>query len=351
MIALQWPLMLLLLPLPLLVRLLLPRAPDAGAGALRVPFFATLDQAGATLSVRRRRSIVRLAVLAFIWTLLVIAAARPVHVGRPVAIPVEGREMMLAVDLSASMSARDLTRSGVPQDRLQVVKAVADEFISRRAGDRVGLILFSSRAYVQAPLTLDRDVVRRLLAESTIGMTGRNTAIGDAIGLAVKTLRARPAEDRVLILLTDGANTTGVLDPMEAAAIAAKEKVRIHTIGVGGDTLDFLPGAPINPAADLDENALKQIADITGGKYFRARDARGLAAIYADIDRLEPVAGEPQYLRPTSALFFWPLGAALLTSFVFAAALLIPAGAIRRPRRPPTPRGGEGAAPGGGRAG
>ena len=338
MIALQWPLVLLALPLPLLVRLLLPRAPDAGAGALKVPFLRALAPTG-TAAAGRRRSILRLAVLSFIWTLLVIAAARPVHVGRPVAIPVEGREIMLAVDLSASMSARDLSRSGVPQDRLQVVKAVADDFIARRTGDRVGLILFSSRAYVQAPLTLDRNVVRRLLAESSIGMTGRNTAIGDAIGLAVKTLRARPAEDRVLILLTDGANTTGVLEPMEAAAIAAKEKVRIHTIGVGGDAAEFLPGAPINPAADLDENALTQIASITGGQYFRARDDRGLAAIYADIDRLEPVAGEPQYLRPTSALFFWPLGAALLTSFVFAAVLL--ASALRAgqgaPARPAIP--------------
>lgn len=339
MIALQWPYMLVLLPLPLLARLLLPRAPDAKAGALRVPFFTALVPAG-TAAAGRRRSMVRLAVLSFIWTLLVIAAARPVYVGRPVAIPVEGREIMLAMDLSASMSARDLGRSRVPQDRLQVVKAVADDFIARRSGDRVGLILFSSHAYIQAPLTLDRSVVRRLLAEATIGMTGGNTAIGDAIGLAVKTLRARPAEDRVLVLLTDGANTTGVLEPMEAAAIAAKEKVRIHTIGVGGggDAQSYLHSATANPSADLDEHALEQIAAITGGKYFRARDDRGLAAIYADIDRLEPVAGEPQYLRPSSALFYWPLGAALVTSFAFAAALLIPSGRTR-PTRPAAPFG------------
>ncbi|ABS66103.1 vWA domain-containing protein [Xanthobacter versatilis] len=325
MITLQWPFVLALLPLPFLVRLLLPRAPERQAGALRLPFFADLARAGLVAAGRPRFSRLRLATLAFIWTLLVIAAARPVYVGTPVAIPVEGREMMLAVDLSASMSSPDLVQSGVPANRLQVVKRVADDFIARRTGDRIGLILFSTRAYVQAPLTLDRNVVRQLLAEASIGMTGRNTSIGDAIGLAVKTLRDRPAKDRVLILLTDGANTSGVLDPMEAAAIAAKENVRIHTIGVGADSnfTDIQPGMLMNPSGDLDEEALKKIAGLTGGQYFRARNDKGLAAIYADIDRLEPVAGDPQYVRPTIALFYWPLGAALLLSFVLSALLLL----------------------------
>ncbi|MDI4658862.1 vWA domain-containing protein [Xanthobacter autotrophicus] len=323
MITLQWPFVLALLPLPFLVRLLLPRAPERRAGALRLPFFAELARAGLVADGRPRFSRLRLAALAFIWTLLVVAAARPVYVGTPVAIPVEGREMMLAVDLSASMLSPDLAQSGLPANRLQVVKRVADDFIARRTGDRIGLILFSTRAYVQAPLTLDRNVVRQLLAEASIGMTGRNTSIGDAIGLAVKTLRDRPAKDRVLILLTDGANTSGVLEPAEAAAIAAKENVRIHTIGVGADGLDFVPGAPMNPSGDLDEDALKTIAGLTGGQYFRARNDKGLAAIYADIDRLEPVAGDPQYVRPTIALFYWPLGAALASSFLLSALLLM----------------------------
>ncbi|MEP9355353.1 VWA domain-containing protein [Xanthobacter sp. KR7-65] len=334
MITLEWPLMLALLPLPLLVRLLLPRAREERAGALRLPFFADLALAGLVTPGRPRWRRTRLAALAFIWTLLVIAAARPVHVGRPLEIPVEGREIMLVIDLSASMSQRDLSRGGGPMDRLQVVKGVADDFIARRAGDRVGLILFSTRAYVQAPLTLDRRVVRDLLAEASIGMTGRNTSIGDAIGLAVKTLRDRPSKDRVVILLTDGANTSGVLDPLEAAAIAAKENLRIHTIGVGADGLDFTPGGAINPSADLDEASLKAIAALTGGKYFRARDEKGLTAIYADIDQLEPVAGDPQYVRPTYALFFWPLGAALAASFLFAAALLLPRAAGRKAPAP-----------------
>lgn len=339
MITLEWPWMLVLLPLPLLARLMLPRAREERAGALRLPFFAELARAGLVTPGRPRWRRTRLALLAFIWTLLVIAAARPVHVGRPVEIPVEGREIMLVIDLSASMSQRDLTRSGRAMDRLEVVKEVADDFIARRAGDRVGLILFSTRAYVQAPLTLDRKVVRELLAEATIGMTGRNTSIGDAIGLAVKTLRERPSKDKVVVLLTDGANTSGVLDPIQAAAIAAKENLRIHTIGVGSDGQDFMPGAPVNPAADLDEAALNAIAGITGGRYFRARDQDGLAAIYADIDRLEPAAGDPQYVRPTLALFFWPLGAALAASFLFALVLLAPALPAARKGPAPLPEG------------
>lgn len=331
MITLAWPWMLALLPLPLLARYLVPRARETRAGALLLPFFAALARAGLVTPGQPAWRKTRLAALAFIWTLLVVAAARPMYVGRPVEIPVEGREIMLVIDLSASMAQRDLAISE-PMDRLQVVKRVADDFIARRAGDRVGLILFSTRAYVQAPLTLDRNVVRELLAEATIGMTGRNTSIGDAIGLAVKTLRDGPAKDRVVVLLTDGANTSGVLDPLQAAAIAAKEHLRIHTIGVGSDRGEFVPYGAINPSSDLDEGALKAIAALTGGKYFRARDQIALAGIYAEIDKLEPVAGEPQYVRPALSLFYWPLGAALIASFLLAAALL-----LKLPARGPAP--------------
>lgn len=337
MIALAWPWMLALLPAPLLARMLVPRAREQKAGALRLPFFAELARAGLVTPGRPAWRLTRLAVLAFIWTLLVIAAAQPVYVGRPVEVPVEGREIMLVIDLSASMAQRDLSLAR-PMDRLQVVKQVADDFIARRAGDRVGLILFSTRAYVQAPLTLDRRAVRALLAEATIGMTGNNTSIGDAIGLAVKTLRDGPEKERVVVLLTDGANTSGVLDPLQAAAIAAKENLRIHTIGVGSDTGEFVPFGALNPSSDLDEGTLRAISGLTGGKYFRARDQQGLAGIYAEIDKLEPVAGDPQYVRPALTLFFWPLGAALIASFLFAAALMLrlpTRGAVPAPQAAP----------------
>jgi len=329
MISFQWLWVFLILPLPLLARALLPPAPTPKAGALKVPFFRELAAAGLITPRGAGPRWGRLALLSLIWLLLVTAAARPTYVGPPVPVPVEGRDLMLAVDLSGSMARQDFAVGGIPMDRLSVVKSVADQFIARRAGDRVGLILFSTRAYVQAPLTFDRNVVRELLASSSIGMTGQETAIGDAIGLAIKTLRNRPADQRVLVLLTDGANTAGMLDPIQAAALAAREQVKIYTIGVGSDPRALNPFL-LNVPSEIDEDALRKIADITGGHYFRARDVVALAGIYADIDRLEPVAGDPLYLNATTALFQWPLGAALALSLLLGAGLLLPARATSR---------------------
>ncbi|MDQ0505788.1 vWA domain-containing protein [Xanthobacter agilis] len=335
MITFQWLWAFFLLPLPLLAWLALPAAPTPKAGALKVPFFRELRAAGLVGGRGGAGHLWRGLLLTLIWLLLVTAAARPTYVGPPIAVPVEGRDLMLAVDLSGSMARQDFSVGGVPMDRLSVVKAVADDFIARRVGDRVGLILFGTRAYVQAPLTFDRNVVRELLAASSIGMTGQETAIGDAIGLAIKTLRNRPDDQRVLILLTDGANTAGMLNPLQAAELAAREHVKIYTIGVGADPRAMNPWM-VNMPSDLDEDALRKIAAITGGRYFRARDVQGLAGIYADIDRLEPVAGDPLYLNATQALFQWPLGAALVLSFLLGAGVLRPQG---------VPRGGTLAAP------
>lgn len=330
MITFQWLWAFAFLPLPLVAYLLLPAAPTPKAGALRVPFYRELAGAGLVGQGGGARPW-RAVLMALIWALLVTAAARPTYVGPPIAVPVEGRDLMLAVDLSGSMARQDFAVNGIPLDRLSVVKAVADDFIARRAGDRVGLILFGSRAYVQAPLTFDRNVVRELLASSSIGMTGQETAIGDAIGLAIKTLRNRPDDQRVLILLTDGANTSGMLNPLQAAEMARREHVKIYTIGVGADPRAMNPWMA-NMPSDLDEDALRKIATITGGRYFRARDVQGLAGIYADIDRLEPVAGDPLYLNATQALFQWPLGAALVLSLLLGGAQMV------RPSGRPSPR-------------
>lgn len=337
MITFQWLWAFLFLPLPVAARLLLPPAPTPKAGALKVPFFRELTEAGLAGTRAGGAPRLRLALLGLIWVLIVLAAARPTYVGPPIAVPVEGRDLMLAVDLSGSMARQDFAVGGIPMDRLSVVKSVADDFIARRKGDRVGLILFSTRAYIQAPLTFDRSVVRELLDQSSIGMTGQETAIGDAIGLAVKTLRSRPADQRVLILLTDGANTAGMLDPIQAAQLARLEQVKIYTIGVGADARAMNPFL-LNMPSDLDEDALKKIADITGGRYFRARDVGGLSTIYADIDRLEPVAGDPLYLNATVSLFQWPLGAALLASLALGALTVWP---LRLPRRAPVQREAE----------
>ncbi|WP_156303087.1 VWA domain-containing protein, partial [Methylogaea oryzae] len=205
--------------------------------------------------------------------------------------------------------------NGENVDRLTATKQVAGRFIERRAGDRIGLILFGEKPYLQAPLTFDRKTVQTLLDESFIGMAGDATAIGDAIGLAVKRLKNNPAEQRVLILMTDGANTAGTVEPLKAAELAAGEGLKIYTVGVGADELivrDFFGARRVNPSADLDETALKGIAEKTGGRYFRARDTQELEQIYALLDRLEPVQKDVQYFRPRSELYPWPAGLALL---------------------------------------
>jgi len=318
----SWPLALLLLPIPLVIRRLLPAAARRKGGSLRVPFFravASID-GGVTGGVRRRKGWVALMSLA--WLALCVAAARPTWVGEPLPQPVEGRDLMLAVDLSGSMAREDFTVGGRPADRLTVVKEVAEDFVQRREGDRVGLILFGTRSYLQAPLTFDRPTVVTLLDEAEVGLAGEETAIGDALGMAVMRLRDRPAESRVLVLLTDGASNAGALEPLEAARVAADEGIRIHTIGVGADRLavrTVFGNRIVNPSADLDEETLWEIAEMTGGEYFRAKNVEGLANVYRRIDALEPTGGEPVFLRSTKSLFHWPLGVAFVLSLLIAA--------------------------------
>lgn len=319
-----WPWAFVLLPLPWLVRRLLPPATATYGAALRLPFFAQLQAAGVVSTARSRQAgWLQLLLMSLCWLLLVTAIARPAQVGEPVPLPVNARELLMAIDLSGSMGREDFIYNRRPVDRLSVVKAVADDFLSRRQGDRVGLILFSDRAYLQAPLTLDLTVVRQFLAEAQVGLTGRETAIGDAIGLAVKQLRERPASNRVLILLTDGSNNAGVLQPLQAAELARQEQVKIHTIGVGAAS------SRVGAMQDMDEGTLTAIAELTGGQYFRARNIQGLVQIYQAIDALEPVAGEAAYLRPITSLLHWPLAAALLLSLYLAAWRLGALNAVR----------------------
>ena len=207
-------------------------------------------------------------------------------------------------------------------DRLTAAKAVLADFLDRRVGDRVGLLVFGQRAYALTPLTLDRDSVRDQLRDSVAGLAGRETAIGDAIGLAVKRLRDQPEGQRVLILLTDGVNTAGVLEPLKAAELAKSEGVRIHTIafgGSGGAISMFGMTLPMPGGEDeIDEATLKQIASQTGGQSFRARDTEELAGIYAELDRIEPVKQEGQRVRPRIERYYWPLAVSLIVAlFVF----------------------------------
>ncbi|MGA4320754.1 vWA domain-containing protein [Ectopseudomonas hydrolytica] len=333
MFELAWPWIFLLAPLPWLLRLLLPPA-DSGDAALRVSFLDELQ----ALSGRRARAGLpswrQQAPLALLWLLLLCAAARPQWVGEPLPLPASGRDLLLAVDVSGSMAYEDMHWDEQPISRLELVKRLLGDFIEDRRGDRVGLILFGSQAYLQAPLTFDRHTVRTWLDEAMIGIAGKNTAIGDAIGLAVKRLRQRPAQSRVLVLITDGANNGGEIDPMVAAQLAAEEGVRIYAIGIGADPRQSgVLGAFGFSALDLDETSLRAIAEATGGEYFRARNQAELTQIELTLDRLEPVAQQPTLARPAKALYAWPLALALLGSLVLAGRTLWPDLPLRLRRR------------------
>jgi len=316
-VVLAWPWMLAALPLPLLA-LCLPAADVARPPALRFPFPGVLRAAAA--DGRGRRQLGRLALATLAWVLLVLAAARPQHVGDTIRLPVTGRSIMLAVDLSGSMQTPDMRSGDDAVSRLTAVKAVAGDFIQRRAGDRLGLILFGDQAYLQAPLTLDRHTVLTLLDEAQIGLAGQQTAIGDAIGLAIKRLHDEPEGNRVLILLTDGASNSGTVSPLKAADLAAQEGVRIYTIGVGADPASSPLGLMQGGDDDLDEGALRSIAQKTGGEYFRASDVASLKKIYGLIDRIEPRSKDEQSWRPVDELYLWPLGAALGLTVLLALA-------------------------------
>ncbi|MGH8081259.1 MAG: vWA domain-containing protein [Lysobacter sp.] len=306
-----WPWWLAALPLPLLLRWLLPAARD-GSAALKVPFGARLDAVAAAGGRSLRGG--GAGVLAWLaWALLCAAAARPQEFGEAIRPPQIGRGMMLALDLSGSMSEPDMTLGRQPVDRLTAAKAVLADFLDRRAGDRIGLVVFGNHAYVLAPLTLDRDTVREQLDDSVVGLAGQETAIGEAIGLAVRRLRDQPSDERVLILLTDGVNTPGTIDPIRAAEIARDEGVRIHTIAFGGDGSMSLFGIKIaapGGGAEVDEEALRRIAKLTGGRFYRAQATAELAGIYAEINRLEPVQRPGKAVRPRIERYVWPLGGA-----------------------------------------
>ena len=313
MIHFAWPWMLLCLPLPLLLARLLPPLQPQGA-ALFLPFAASVVEAPASFALRRPGA--RRLLLALIWLLLILAALRPQWLDQPQPVPTTGRRLLLAVDVSGSMATPDMARGA---SRLDVVKQVAGDFIQHRHGDQVGLILFGTQPYLQAPLTADLDTAGQFLREAQVGVAGPQTAIGDAIGLAIKRLRdgsndagATSMKNTVLILLTDGGNDAGMMDPVEAAKVAAESGLRIYTIGVGAAAQGGFFGSSGN--TDLDETTLKAIASTTCGQYFRATDAEALQQVYRAIDQLEPAAGAEQWYRPTTEWFHWPLGLALLLS-------------------------------------
>ncbi len=321
-----WPLLFLLLPLPWLVRRFTANAYVDGGEALKIPFFRDI----ADLKCRRAGRIAssgkgRLLMLSLIWALLIAAAARPQWVGDAVPVTEKARNLIMAVDISGSMSMNDFEFHNKYVDRLSVVKLLADTFISNREGDRIGVVAFGSDSYLYVPLTSDIKTVRQMLKELEIGFAGQLTAIGDALGLSLKSMQEIPSDSKVIILLSDGTANAGALNVEQAIQLAKKMNVKIYTIGVGAYTKQIrspFGTQKINPSVDLDEKALKNIASQTGGDYFRAYDTKELQNIYQKIDELEPTEIDRIYVRPVRELFFFPLGAALVLSLIMVLFML-----------------------------
>jgi len=274
--------------------------------ALRVPFFAAMSRAVGMPAGKREGSGARWQLLlsVVVWTLLVAACARPVLVEKPLQHQQPTRDLMLAIDISQSMQATDYTGpDGQRSDRLTAVKAVVRDFIARRKDDRIGLIVFGTGAYPQAPLTLDHASLLMLLDEVGIGMAGPNTALGDALGLTIKMLQKAKEQDKVLILLTDGNDTGSAITPEHAARLAHEHGIVVHTIGIGD------PAATGEQKVDLE--ALRQIAQLTGGRFFRADDSQALQVVYETLDQITPHKVTTLSHQPKRDLFIWPLGAGL----------------------------------------
>ncbi|MGB1290132.1 MAG: vWA domain-containing protein [Porticoccaceae bacterium] len=306
MLSLLWPWVFVFIPLPVLYRYW--RKPiQLRISAIRAPSLMAIakPQSSSAVGSRWIQQLLKL-LLWLCWLSALLALSRPIWVGEPVALPTSGRDLLLAVDISPSMRQRDMRIGGQTVNRLMAVKSVVGDFVEKREGDRLGLVLFGEQAYLQTPLTFDRKTLRTLLYEAQLGFAGSNgTAIGDAIGLAVKRLQDRPENHRVVILLTDGANNAGALDPEKAAQLAKRAGVKIYTIGVGA-----------RGSSGFDEKTLATIATTTGGQFFRARNPQELAEIYQELNRLEPVDQEAEMIRPTLSLFHWPLGIAFICSLL-----------------------------------
>lgn len=299
----------LLLPLPLLVRYFLSPKKQSFT-QVWIPLADGLQQQKSVKSNPLISSIIAW----LLWLLLLTTVAKPIWYDQPIRIQQKSRDMILSLDLSGSMKEVDMSLNGTTVDRLTLVKSIVKDFVQQRKGDRIGLILFADHAYLQTPLTFDVETVSTMVDETEIGLVGNRTAIGESIAMAIKRFVENKNEQRVLILLTDGANTSGKIKPIAAAKQAAKNNIKIYSIGIGADQMikrGFFGDQRINPSADLDEKTLTDIASVTNGQYFRARNQDDLQKIYDTINKLQPVDSEFLEFRPEKNLFFWPLSLAI----------------------------------------
>lgn len=297
---------LLLLPLPFLVYRFSKSLHDSEQ-ALRVPFINAIESITTEHSTTQTQSILSWVFLLVLWLLLLISCCRPVWLGDAIPVQQDARNILLAVDISESMLDRDIALNNRYVSRIDLVKYRLGEFIQRRQQDRLGLVLFADNAYLQSPLTFDVNTVNQFLQEARVGFAGRNTAIGDAIGLGVKRLVERNEASRILILLTDGANTAGSVDPLEASEVAAEQGIKIYTIGI------YQPNAGFTRTAS---RSLTRIAKMTGGQYFIASNDQELERVYRELDKLEPVEQDDRLFQPKIDYFHLPLTAFVTLSMI-----------------------------------
>ena len=328
MIVFLYPFMIVLLLLPFLVRYLLPAVRGIYGDALRVPFikdFArieALQKNGVSSPFVSPKSKSAFWGLFALWILLVLAEMRPQQIGEPIRLKNDSRDILMVMDISTSMLETDFSYQGKRLDRLTAVKAVASDFIKKRPADRVGLILFGTRAYLQVPLTFDKSSLDEVLWSMEAGMAGNSTSVGDALGLALKSLRQEEKtadkQNKIIILLTDGESNDGSLSLPQAIDLAEKEGVKVYTIGVGGGSFSLANAFFGIKNSPLDEESLKTLAEKTKGRYFRADDLKGLVGVYQAIDQLEPENREQNFVYPRQELYYWPLLAAFVLASMMA---------------------------------
>lgn len=317
----EYPEMFWLLILPLFFYIILPKVKGLHGDAIRMPFIDDIKNIKASVKNKYYSTIgksvlfsIKFVYLFILWILLVIASARPQYVGEPFRLKTDNRDIMMVIDISTSMLQPDFHLSGRNIDRLSAVKLVVSDFIKNRTEDRMGLILFATRAYLQSPLTFDKQAIMDILLSADAGMAGNSTSIGDALGLALKNIKnEKDKKNKVIILLTDGEHNDGALSMAEAIDLAQKEGIKIYTIGVGADE-SFFGGLIKFARSGLDEASLREIADKTKGTYFRAKDLSSLREIYKNINQLEPQNNEGNIIQEKKELFYIPLALALILS-------------------------------------
>ena len=307
--------------LPLAAYMFLPAAAKMYGDALKIPFVSDIIKIQSEFNSKVNTALPthsvggKFLLAMLMWGFAVAALCRPQWVGEPQRVHSEGRDILLVVDISQSMNERDFVYQRRQYDRLTAVKNVVDAFVDKRIEDKIGLVLFGTRAYLQVPLTFDRQALKEVLWQTEAGMAGNSTSIGDAVGVALKNMKSEEDNraNKVIVLLTDGENNDGALSMAQAINLAKQEGVKIYTIGVGSDERSFFGGlftAPVD--SGLDEASLQQLALETKGTYFRAKDVNSLMQIYDAINQLEPQEQEGRFVQETKELFYWPAAAAIL---------------------------------------